>query len=120
MPGSSLATRAWVPLPPLHLSSQQDGGLKPIHTPLMVRTVTISPVLSHVEPVQLSRSFLSSALLASLLGATSPSSPYLVNLAHGSRQESLEAALAEPVFGEATLEVLARDCGRAQPLLAIP
>lgn len=85
-----------------------------------VRTITIFPAHSCVDPVQLSRSFLSAALLACLLGATSPSSPYLVNLARCSRQESLEVALAKPGFGEATLEALASDCGRAQPLLAIP
>lgn len=120
MPGISLPSQAWAPLPLLHLSSQHDEELKPIHSPLMVRTITISPVHGHVDPVQLSRSFLSSALLASLLGATSPSSPFLVSLARGSRQESLERALAKPVFGEATLEALAPDCGRAQPLLSIP
>lgn len=87
---------------------------------LMVRTITMSPVHSHVDPIQFSRSLLNAALLACLLGATSPSSPYLVNLARRSRQESLEVALAKLVFGEAMLEALAPDCGRAQPLLAIP
>lgn len=120
MPGTSLATRASTPLPLLHLSSQQDGQLKLIHTPPIVRAITIFPAHSLVDPVQLSRSFLSAALLACLLGATSPSSPYLVNLACCSRQESLEVALAKSGFGEATLEALASDCGRAQPLLAIP
>lgn len=120
MPGTSLTTRAWAPLPLLHLTSQQDGELKPLHTPPTVRATTFSPAHGHVDPIQLSRSFLNAALLASLLGATNPSSPYLVNLARGSRQESLEPALAEPIFGHATLEALAPDCGRAQPLLAIP
>lgn len=120
MPGTSLATRAWVTLPPPHLSSQQDGELKPIHSPPMARTIPVSPAPGRVDPVRRSRSFLNAASLAFLLGATSPSSPYPVNLARRSRQESLEAALAKPAFGEATLEALAPDCDRAQPLLAVP
>lgn len=105
------------PLPPLSPLSQQDGKLKPRSSADVLRTINISPAHGRGDPLQLSRSFLRAALLASLLDAGHPSSPLANQLGSWHQTRVSSAGLGPAVFGEAVLEALAPGCGRAQPHL---